>query len=123
MDPEVLLLPVILTDRYYFIETLKKEVERMPGFFQRKKLVYDKQEKTIYQYTVSNDDYTTPKTLEFSLGPFSNMNNEIAYLQKIEADDLVEAYEKGHLKGKLKEVAANLKEEDNPVIMLVKHKR
>ena len=76
-----------------------------------------------YQYTVSNEDYTTPKTLEFSLGLFSNMNNEIAYLQRLEADDLFEANEKGQLKGKLKEIAAKLDEEDNPVIMLVKHKK
>ena len=123
MNPEVFLLPVIHTDRYYFIETLRKQIERIPGFFQRKKLIYDRLEKTIYLYTVCNDDYTTPKTFEFSLGLSSNMNNKIAYLQKLEAIDLVEAYEKGQLKGKLKEIAAGLKEEDNPVIMLVKHKK
>jgi len=36
---------------------------------------------------------------------------------------LVEAHKKGLLKGKLKEIAATLDEEDNPVIMLVKHKK
>ena len=50
-------------------------------------------------------------------------NNEIIFQHKYEADDLVEALEKGELKGKLKEVAAKLKEEDNPVIMLVKYKK
>ena len=51
------------------------------------------------------------------------MNREIESYQKIEADELFEAYEKGQLKGKLKEIAAKLKEEDNPVIMLIKHKK
>ena len=37
--------------------------------------------------------------------------------------DLVEAYEKGQLKGKLKEIAANLDEESNPVVMLLKKKK
>jgi len=51
------------------------------------------------------------------------MNKEIAYSQKIEAYELIESTEKGELKdGKLKEIAAKLNEEDNPVIMLAKHK-
>ena len=123
MNPEIFLLPILLTDRYYFIQTLRKEVERIPGFFPRTNLIYDRQEKTIYQYTVSNDDYATPKTISFSLSLYANMNNEIAYLQKIEAYELVEASEKGELKGMLKEVSAGLDKESNPVLMLVKHKR
>ena len=39
------------------------------------------------------------------------------------AFDLCEDYKKGKLKGKLKEVAATLEEDDNRVIMLVKHKK
>ena len=37
--------------------------------------------------------------------------------------DYTEAYEKGQLKGRLKEIAATLDEEANPVIMLIKHKK
>jgi len=40
----------------------------------------------------------------------------------LESYQLVESYSKNELKGKLKEIAAKLKEEDNPVIMLVKQK-
>ena len=124
MNPEIFLIPIVLTDRYYFIETLKKEVERIPGFFPRIKLIYDRQEKTIHRYTICNDDYITPKTLEFSsLSFYTSMNNEIAFVQKIEAYELVGSNKKGELKGKLKEVAAELVEDSNPVIMLVKHKR
>ncbi|MDH6358178.1 hypothetical protein M2135_003185, partial [Parabacteroides sp. PF5-9] len=35
----------------------------------------------------------------------------------------LDAYEKGQLKGKLKEIAAGLHEESNPVIMLAKYKK
>ena len=51
------------------------------------------------------------------------INDEIAFWQKIEAHELVEAYGKGELKGKLKDIAAGLDMEDNPVIMLVKYKK
>jgi hypothetical protein len=50
-------------------------------------------------------------------------NDEIAFAEKIEAFELVEAYKKGQLKGKLKEIAAALNEESNPVIMLTKYKK
>jgi len=47
-------------------------------------------------------------------------DNEIIFLDKIEAYELVEAYGKGQLKGRLKDIASELNEEDNPVIMLAK---
>ena len=50
-------------------------------------------------------------------------NNETAFSVAIDAFDLVEAYNENKLKGKLKDIASKLKEEDNPVIMLVKHKK
>lgn len=51
------------------------------------------------------------------------VNHEIESWQPLEAHQLVESYKKGELKGKLKEIAATLDEEDNPVIMLIKHKK
>lgn len=121
MDPEVFLFPSIITDRYCFMETVKKEYnfdtqEGLPST----DLVYDKQEKAIFRYTVYNDDYSTKKSAYM----FTKLaNNEIAGLQTIQAHKLVQAYEDGELKGKLKEIAAELDEEANPVIMLFKHKK
>ena len=120
MNPEIFLLPEILTDRYYFLEILKKEVEARPGFFPRTKLVYDKQEKATYRYTVYNDDYSSKKPLEFTA--FSS-SHEIAFRQKLEAHELIDLNRKGELKGKLKEVASELDDDSNPVIMLVKYKK
>jgi hypothetical protein len=43
---------------------------------------------------------------------------------RLNASRLVEIYKKDQLKeGKLKEIAASLDEDDNPVIMLVKQKK
>jgi hypothetical protein len=115
MDPAVFLLPGVLTDRYYFMETVKK-VHRFPGA----KLMYDKQEKSIFEYTVYNDDYSVKKPVYMKTQP---VKGEIATWQSLEAGPLVEAYEKGQLKGKLEEIATTLDEESNPVIMLIKHKK
>lgn len=119
MDTEILLCPTILTDRYYFMQTTTKELsERMT--FPYNNLVYDKQENTILEYSIYNDDFTNKKWVEFNKSP---VNQEIATWQSLEAHQLVEAHEKGQLKGKLNEIAAGLDEDSNPVIMLIKHKK
>ena len=121
MNPEIFLFPEILTDRYYFMKTVKKEFDFSTGRgFPETHLVYEKQEKTINECIVYNNDFSTKRPIEMSQRP---LNNEIIFWQKLEADDLFDAYKEGQLKGKLKEIAAGLKEEDNPVIMLVKYKK
>ena len=123
---ETFLIPSTLTDRYYFMTTVKKEYDfnRRDANFLKTHLVYDRQEKTTYEcIALYNDDFTDKRTVNMIRMDYVALNNEIAYYQSFQADELIEALEKGQLKGKLKEIAAGLKEEDNPVIMLVKHKR
>ena len=120
MDPETFLFPGVFTDRYYFMESVKKEYdfESLTGL-QSKKIMYDKQDKKIYEYTVFNNDYNE-RTENLSLRSF---NEEIAFYARLEAHTLIEDDENGKLTGKLKEIASTLNEDDNPVIMLVKNKR
>ena len=123
---ETFLIPSTLTDRYYFMTTVKKEYDfnRRDADFPTTHLVYDRQEKTTYKcIALYNDDFTDKRTENMIRMDYVALNNEIAYYQSFQAYELIEALEKGQLKGKLKEIAAGLKEEDNPVIMLVKHKR
>jgi hypothetical protein len=126
MDPEVFLFPGILTDRYCFMQTVKKEYDfKADAGFPRTDLVYDRQEKTIFECVVYNDDFTDkrPVSLVYEYPMFTIINNEIAFIKRLEAFELVEAYGKGQLKGKLKEIAAELDEESNAVIMLAKYKK
>ena len=121
MDPEVFLSPNIITDRYYFMESVKKEFEFGVGGFPTTDLMYDKHKKAIFKYTVHNDDYSDKRPVNMKSRP---VNDEIVTWQSLEVHQLVKSYETGELKdGKLKEIAAKLDDEDNPVIMLVKHKQ
>jgi hypothetical protein len=121
MDPEVFLFPTVITDRYCFMETVKKEYDfaKQQGF-PSISLMYDRQEKAIFRYTVYNDDYSNKRRVFMNTRP---VNEEIATWQNLTADHLVDAYWKGQLKGRLKEIAAGLDEESNSVIMLIKHKK
>lgn len=122
MDPEVVLILRLLSDRYYFMETVKNEFnfESNTGF-SKTYLMYDNQERTLFRYTVYNGDFTIKKEMYMSLLRPANDNNES--WQRLDAPQLVEAFQVGALKGRLKEIASALNEESNPVIMLIKPKK
>ena len=115
LEPKLFLFLSILTDRYYFMETVTKEKG-----FPATDLVYDKQKKALFRYTVRNGDYSNNEEVFMKSIP---LNSEIPSRMMLEAFQLVHAYKRGALKGRLKEIAATLDEESNPVIMLMKHKK
>lgn len=126
MDPEVFLFPTIFTDRYVFMQA----VERSFNFgidkdVPRTNLIYDKTEQTAYEGEVINRDFEgTPVNLWFAHRVIMEFNDdEIAFATRLEAPDLVEALNDGKLRGPLKEIASDLDEEDNPVILIAKYKK
>ena len=122
MNPEVMLILRFLSERYIVMETIRNEYnfDTQTGFL-RTWLIYDKQNKTFFEYTIYNSDYSSKK--EIFIAEFTPVNQEIATWYPLQAYQLVEDYENGRLKdGRLKEIAAKLDVEDNPVIMLIKHK-
>jgi hypothetical protein len=127
METEVFLFPSLFTGRYYFMDAVKKEFDASKYFsdyggFPSTHLMYDKQEKNIFEYTVCNDDYTDKRTVAINKS-VPVINKEVAAWLSLEATDLIEDYKNGKLKGRLKEIAASLNEDSNPVIMLVKYKK
>lgn len=129
MNPETFLYPGVITDRYYFMQAIKKEYDETDSYGNLKRFdwVYDKNEKKTFEYTVYNNDFIDQrpiKNLTYETRVLTVMNsNGIAFAERIEAGELVEAYREGKLKGKLKEIASHLDEESNPVIMLAKYKK
>lgn len=122
MDPGMFLTLRLLSKRYYFMETIKNvyDFDTESGF-PKTFFLYDKQENKFYKYKIYNGDFIPPKELYMSVT--KPVNNEIESWYPLEADYLVESYKNGKLKGKLKDIAAKLNEESNPVIMLIKHKK
>jgi len=122
MYTEEFLILRLFSDRYYFMETIKNEYDfDSRRGFPRTFFMYDRQEKSFFGYTVYNGDYSTKK--EIYMNSLRAVNHEIESWQPLEAYQLVESFKNGELQGILKEIAAELDEEDNPIIMLVKHKK
>ena len=121
MNPESFLILKLISDRYYFMESVKNvyDFSKEEGF-PRTYFVYDTQEKDFFRYIIYNGDYSYKK--EFYMSMLTPINSKGELWATINAFELCKDYEKGKLKGKLKEVAATLGEDDNRVVMLVKHR-
>ena len=122
LDPEFYLILKLVSDRYYFMESIKNVYDfRKEEGFPKTYFVYDTQEKDFFSYIIYNGDYSYKKELYMVM--FSPINTKGELWATIDAFELCRDYEKGKLKGKLKDIAAKLGEDDNRVIMLVKPKK
>ncbi len=121
MNPESFLILKLVSDRYYFMESVKNvyDFSKEEGF-PRTYFVYDTQEKDFFRYIIYNGDYSYKK--EFYMSMLTPINFKGELWATLNAFELCRDYKKGKLKGKLKEVAATLGEDDKRVVMLVKHR-
>jgi hypothetical protein len=114
----------VLTENYYFMRSVKKAYNfDLNSGFPSEDLMFDIREKSIFRYILYNRDYSDKEFELMSEGPWRPISKEIPIWKFIQAHELVAARDKGQLKGRLKEIATTLNEEDNPVIMLIKHKK
>ena len=122
LDPEFYLILKLVSDRYYFMESIKNvyDFKKEEGF-PKTYFVYDTQEKDFFSYIIYNGDYSYKRELYIVM--FTPINAKGELWATIDAFELCRDYEKGKLKGKLKDIAAKLGEDDNRVIMLVKPKK
>ena len=81
--------------------------------------MYDTRTGQAFCSKFSNRDHASEVSYEGLT--FDGCDANSAYLL-LEAIDLIEALEAGELNGELKTVAEGLKEDDNPVLMVVKFK-
>ena len=118
VDPEMFLSMGVVTDRYYFMQAIEKKFnfEKRRGFASIG-LMYDKQENAVFNPVVLNADNSKNVDLFSRAG-----DGEVATFQDLLVDRLLDAYQNGELKGRLKEIAAGLNEESNPVIMVIKYR-
>lgn len=119
-EPEILISMGPVTDRYYFLKTIEKKFDFSTGRgFPTTDLMYDKEENSFFEPVIFNADYIDKQEVNMT----ENVGNgDVATYQILTAGRLIEAYAENKLKSPLKEIAAKLDEESNPVILLIKYK-
>ena len=107
---------------YYFLHFLARQASMDSHFVmvdeKSRNAVYDRKEGKVYHPKFTNKDYPSMEKIHLN---FCEEENACAIVQ-LEAFKLIEALEAGELGGELKTIAESLKEEDNPVLMVVKFK-
>ena len=127
-DPEAPLLYFLgINDRYAWISRMPRHVtvkmsDMSAGREKREKLyMYDRETQEWFTPVYHNRAITTRNT-----NPIYINLTSVAYgygMVTLNAMDLVEAYQNNEITDeKLKKIASTMKEEDNPVLMLLKFK-
>ena len=111
-----------VSSQYYFLHFLARQASMDSHFVmvdeKSRNAVYDRKEGKVYHPRFTNKDYPSMEKIHLN---FCEEENACAIVQ-LEAFKLIEALEAGELGGELKTIAESLKEEDNPVLMVVKFK-
>ena len=111
-----------VSSQYYFLHFLARQASMDSHFVmvdeKSRNAVYDRKEGKVYHPKFTNKDYPSMEKIHLN---FCEEENACAIVQ-LEAFKLIEALEAGELGGELKTIAEGLKEEDNPVLMVVKFK-
>ncbi len=123
MNVQKYLFPHLFTEEYYFMSILEK------GFNMKTMksgpstdIVYSTQDKQIYTYTLYNRDMADERPISLNVTMNVVLGSDIVVHKNLAADNLVDLLAKDKLSGRLKEIASTLKEDDNPVVMLIKEK-
>ena len=113
-----------MTSRYAILHRQAKTITMGPNFQLKDEdshfLLLDRKTGDICRPRFTNREWESSETMPMIEVVAGTPN--CGYM-KIEAFQLIEALEAGQLSGKLKTIAQGLKEDDNPVLMLVKFKR
>ncbi len=113
-DPFVFFQIKKQTTNYFLGQITEKNPKKKP-YFSKTYIAIDKESKDVFEYQLVNADAPTS-----NFGKFYVLGNRNDIL--LGMDILKEWLEEGKLKGKLKAIAENSKEDDNPVWMRVKFK-
>lgn len=106
------------TNEYLFLRFVSINKEDEKNMFPSSYLVYNKNDKSISEYELVNEDYS-----DMEIKIESDLFNGDFYgygLRRLHTDELLEALKKNELSGNLKKITMTLNEDDNDVIMVLK---
>lgn len=117
MRTKTFMSPILVTEDFFFLFSLDENIRS------GERLVYSVQENAAFRFSLYNGDFLPAREVTMQFHSAFRHNREIAFIENIEAYQLLDAYENGELSGRLKEIASQLHDDSNPVIMLIKHRK
>ncbi|MDR0953914.1 MAG: 6-bladed beta-propeller [Rikenellaceae bacterium] len=118
-EPKTVLTTALVSDRFivFTITSLDFESSMRGSGFSVRPLMYDYATGSTTEPVFKNDDYPSLK--------WDGAYNEIdipanTFAQILDPLELKDAHEKGELSGYLRDIAAEIEEDDNPVVMIMR---
>ncbi len=119
MVPPMMVAVDFFTDKYIFIRALEKIFDGTVP--KQNDMVYDKHLNVFYQLVLLNKDYSIKRSINGPLKGHTALPHNTG-INVMVAEYLIRDYRAGKLKGELKQITSKLKEDDNPVLILIKFK-
>lgn len=116
LNSDIFLFLKVLTTQYYLMEKVEKKTEK----FVKTDLAYDKSTGKTFRYSLFNNDLLEEQPI--NMATINPLQDGTGFWQIMEAHDLIKLYKNDKLQGPLKTLAAELAEDDNPIILLAKNK-
>ena len=123
-NPPTVLAPELYTDSFLFFRLVPiyyDESYFFKPYDESVKLIWNRKTNQVEDWDIYNSDFDVPIT-KYPLTRFDNFSNRNMGVAHYTSETLIGLYNEGKLKGKLKEIASKLDEEDNYVLLIAKYK-
>lgn len=123
-NPPTVIAPELYTDSFIFFRVVPiyyDESYYFKPYEESAKLIWNRKTNQVEDWDIYNSDFDVPITRYplTELNTFSNKNMGVLFYK---AEVLIGLYNDGKLKGKIKDIASKLDEEDNYVLLIAKYK-
>lgn len=122
--PPTVIAPELYTDSFLFFRVISMyydESDHFKPYDEAPKLFWNRKTNQVENWEIHNSDIDAP-TARLPLARRDNFSNRNMGVMIYSAENLINLYKEGKLKGKLKEVASKLDGEDNHVLVIAKYK-
>lgn len=123
-NPPTVIAPELYTDSFIFFRVVSLYYNKSnywKPYDESIKLIWNRKTNQIEDWEIYNSDFDVPIT-KYPVTQFDNFSNRNMGVVLYKPEVLIGLYNDGKLKGKIKDIASKLDEEDNNVLLIAKYK-
>lgn len=124
-DPPVIISPILFTDSYLGFKVVSTKYDPaypMKYYEEAPDLIWNRHTNEIQQWRMYDSNFSSKQNVNIPLTRVLSSNISNYGMIWYPAQNLLDRYSMGELKGSLKEIASRLKEDDNMVLVICRYK-
>lgn len=123
-NPPTVIVPELYTDSFIFFRVVSmyyNKFNQFKPYDESIKLIWNRKTNQVEDWDIYNSDFDAPIT-RYPVTRLNNLSSKNMGVQFYRPEVLIGLYNDGKLKGKIKDIASKLDEEDNYVLLIAKYK-